>query len=74
MKVLQNSHHDGKKINQGSINVNPLSLTGMEGIFQRNRKSLVKPPVKPRRRTRFIPTMVKVPPSIFDRTSRSIRV
>ncbi|CAF0961596.1 unnamed protein product [Rotaria sordida] len=36
---------------------------------QPKRTSLIKPRTKPRRRTRFIPTMVKAPPSIFDRIS-----
>ncbi|CAF1932998.1 unnamed protein product [Rotaria magnacalcarata] len=36
---------------------------------QPKRSSLPKPPTKPRRRTRFIPTMVKAPMSIFDRLS-----
>ncbi|CAF0808435.1 unnamed protein product [Rotaria sp. Silwood1] len=38
-------------------------------ISQPKRTSSVKPRTKPRRRTRFIPTMVKAPPSIFDRIS-----
>ncbi|CAF2384183.1 unnamed protein product [Rotaria sp. Silwood2] len=38
-------------------------------ISQPKRTSLIKPRTKPRRRTRFIPTMVKAPPSIFDRIS-----
>lgn len=38
-------------------------------VTQPNRPSLIKPRNKPRRRTRFIPTMVKAPPSIFDRLS-----
>ena len=36
-------------------------------ISQPNRTSFIKSQTKPRRRTRFIPTMVKAPPSIFDR-------
>jgi len=38
-------------------------------VSQPNRTSLIKSQSKPRRRTRFIPTMVKAPPSIFDRIS-----
>jgi len=38
-------------------------------VSQPNRTSLTKSQSKPRRRTRFIPTMVKAPPSIFDRIS-----
>ena len=38
-------------------------------VSQPNCASLTKPRNKPRRRTRFIPTMVKAPPSIFDRLS-----
>ncbi len=38
-------------------------------ISQPSRTSLLKSQTKPRRRTRFIPTMVKAPPSIFDRIS-----
>lgn len=36
-------------------------------VSQPNRTSITKPQTKPRRRTRFIPTMVKAPPSILDR-------
>ncbi len=38
-------------------------------ITQPIRTTSIKPQTKPRRRTRFIPTMVKAPPSIFDRLS-----
>ncbi|CAF1030805.1 unnamed protein product [Adineta ricciae] len=38
-------------------------------ISQPKRTSPIKPPTKPRRRTRFIPTMVKAPPSVLDRLS-----
>jgi hypothetical protein len=36
-------------------------------ISQPIRTSVMKSQTKPRRRTRFIPTMVKAPPSLFDR-------
>jgi len=36
-------------------------------VSQPNRTSILKPRSKPQRRTRFIPTMVQVPPSICDR-------
>lgn len=38
-------------------------------VGQPKRPPTVRPITKPRRRTRFIPTMVKAPPSIFDRLS-----
>lgn len=36
-------------------------------VSQPNRTSFTKPQTKPRRRTRFIPSMVRAPPSILDR-------
>lgn len=36
-------------------------------VSQPNRTSIIKSQTKPRRRTRFIPTMVRAPPSILDR-------
>lgn len=40
-------------------------------VSQPNRTSIIKPQTKPRRRTRFIPSMVKAPPSILDRLQDS---